>query len=123
MSFPAGIELLSSHLGKEGTYRVTWSQAGLHEQFDAEASSSSHGGIGSKKPLFYGVSIFVDGYTVPSTQVIELPIKHPELFESLASNLCVDISNETFDGVEEGYESQRDNVSFVSSYNPARGIL
>ena len=41
----------------------------LHEQFDAQASSSSHGVSGSKKPIFYGVSIFVDGYTVPSSQV------------------------------------------------------
>ncbi|KAI7740598.1 hypothetical protein M8C21_018209 [Ambrosia artemisiifolia] len=32
-------------------------------------------------------------------------------------------ANETFDGVEEDYESQRDDVSSVSSYNPARGSL
>lgn len=28
--------------------------------------------------------------------------------------------NETFDGVEEGYESSRDEVSSVSSYNPMK---
>ncbi|CAH9091138.1 unnamed protein product [Cuscuta epithymum] len=43
----------------------------LHEQFDAEASSSSYSGTSSSKesrPIFHGVSIFVDGYTVPSNQ-------------------------------------------------------
>ncbi|XP_043691324.1 uncharacterized protein LOC122642012 [Telopea speciosissima] len=32
-------------------------------------------------------------------------------------------ANETFDGVEEGYESSRDEISSVSSYNPAKGNL
>lgn len=32
-------------------------------------------------------------------------------------------ANETFDGEEEGYESQRDDISSVSSYNPAMGSL
>lgn len=32
-------------------------------------------------------------------------------------------ANETFDGAEEDYESVRDDVSSVSSYNPARGSL
>ncbi|PWA92686.1 Reduced growth phenotype protein 1 [Artemisia annua] len=32
-------------------------------------------------------------------------------------------ANETFDGVEEDYENSRDDVSSVSSYNPARGSL
>nr|GMD41077.1 DNA repair protein REV1 isoform X1 [Ipomoea batatas]GME07633.1 DNA repair protein REV1 isoform X1 [Ipomoea batatas] len=44
----------------------------LHQQFDAEASSSSYSGTSSSKesrPIFQGVSIFVDGYTVPSNQV------------------------------------------------------
>lgn len=41
----------------------------LHEQFDAEASTSSHGGSVFGKPIFLGVSIFVDGFTVPSSQV------------------------------------------------------
>ncbi|KAJ4970644.1 hypothetical protein NE237_003743 [Protea cynaroides] len=32
-------------------------------------------------------------------------------------------ANETCDGVEEGYESSRDEISSVSSYNPAKGNL
>lgn len=43
----------------------------LHQQFDAEACSSSHSGCSSGKPIFQGVSIFVDGYTVPSSQVFD----------------------------------------------------
>ncbi|CAI9294554.1 unnamed protein product [Lactuca saligna] len=58
----------------------------LHEQFDVEASSSSHGGSGSKKPVFYGVSIFVDGYTVPSTQELRgYMLKHGGRFENYFS--------------------------------------
>ncbi|KAL4555827.1 hypothetical protein LXL04_038456 [Taraxacum kok-saghyz] len=58
----------------------------LHEQFDAQASSSSHGGSGSKKPVFYGVSIFVDGYTVPSTQELRgYMLKHGGRFENYFS--------------------------------------
>lgn len=44
----------------------------LHDQFDAEASTSSHSGSGSGKPIFHGISIFVDGFTVPSSQVQSL---------------------------------------------------
>uniref|UniRef100_A0A7N2MVT7 Uncharacterized protein n=1 Tax=Quercus lobata TaxID=97700 RepID=A0A7N2MVT7_QUELO len=40
----------------------------LQNQFEAEASTTSHGGSGSVKPIFDGVSIFVDGFTVPSSQ-------------------------------------------------------
>ncbi|XP_056683408.1 DNA repair protein REV1 isoform X2 [Spinacia oleracea] len=40
----------------------------LHEQFDAEASNSTHSGSDSVKPIFQGVSIFVDGFTIPSSQ-------------------------------------------------------
>ncbi|KOM26637.1 hypothetical protein LR48_Vigan303s005900 [Vigna angularis] len=40
----------------------------LHNQFDAEASASSLSGSTSAKPIFSGVSIFVDGFTVPSSQ-------------------------------------------------------
>ncbi|KAK2985827.1 hypothetical protein RJ640_018693 [Escallonia rubra] len=40
----------------------------LQDQFDADASSTSHSGSGSVKPIFSGVSIFVDGYTIPSSQ-------------------------------------------------------
>ncbi|KAJ9561161.1 hypothetical protein OSB04_006321 [Centaurea solstitialis] len=59
----------------------------LHEQFDAQASSSSHGGSGSKKPVFYGVSIFVDGYTVPSSQELRgYMLKHGGRFENYFSS-------------------------------------
>ena len=44
----------------------------LHEQFAAAASSSSCSGSSSGN-IFSGVSIFVDGYTVPSSQVILKP--------------------------------------------------
>ncbi|PWA92321.1 BRCT domain-containing protein [Artemisia annua] len=58
----------------------------LHEQFDAEASCSSHGGSGSEKPVFYGVSIFVDGYTVPSSQELRgYMLKHGGRFENYFS--------------------------------------
>ncbi|GKC06096.1 DNA repair protein REV1 isoform X1, partial [Tanacetum coccineum] len=58
----------------------------LHEQFDAEASCSSHGGSGSEKPVFYGVSIFVDGYTVPSSQELRAyMLKHGGRFENYFS--------------------------------------
>lgn len=44
----------------------------LHQQFSAEASSPPSGSsLSSRKPIFEGVSIFVDGYTVPSSQVGE----------------------------------------------------
>ncbi|KAK1402489.1 DNA repair protein REV1 [Heracleum sosnowskyi] len=40
----------------------------LHEQFDAAASTSVPGELSSGKPIFHGVSIFVDGFTIPSSQ-------------------------------------------------------
>ena len=42
----------------------------LHEQFDAEVSTSSNNGSSSGKPIFHGISIFVDGFTIPSSQVV-----------------------------------------------------
>lgn len=42
----------------------------LQNQFDAEASNSSASrSDSSTKPIFHGVSIFVDGFTLPSNQV------------------------------------------------------
>lgn len=41
----------------------------LHEQFDAAASSTSRSDFSSGRSIFSGVSIFVDGYTIPSSQV------------------------------------------------------
>ncbi|KAF7143197.1 hypothetical protein RHSIM_Rhsim05G0100000 [Rhododendron simsii] len=42
----------------------------LQEQFEAEATSSSNSGSNSGKPIFQGVSIFVDGFIVPSSQCL-----------------------------------------------------
>ncbi|XP_075504709.1 DNA repair protein REV1 isoform X2 [Primulina tabacum] len=50
-----------------GSYMAVKNQK-LHEQFDAAASSSSRSDFGSGRSIFSGVSIFVDGYTVPSSQ-------------------------------------------------------
>lgn len=41
----------------------------LQSQFDAEALSSSHSASTSGRFIFQGVSIFVDGFTIPSSQV------------------------------------------------------
>lgn len=58
----------------------------LHDQFDAEASTSSHDCSSSGKPLFYGVAIFVDGYTVPSSQELKgYMLKHGGRFENYFS--------------------------------------
>ncbi|WCJ17827.1 DNA-directed DNA polymerase [Euphorbia peplus] len=40
----------------------------LQNQFVSEASDSSHGSSTSGNMIFHGVSIFVDGFTVPSSQ-------------------------------------------------------
>ncbi|KAE8690582.1 Basic helix-loop-helix DNA-binding superfamily protein, putative isoform 1 [Hibiscus syriacus] len=45
----------------------------LQNQFDVQASNSSRSGS-STKPIFDGVSIFVDGFTIPSSQSVGLPI-------------------------------------------------
>ncbi|XP_048336595.1 DNA repair protein REV1 isoform X1 [Ziziphus jujuba] len=50
-----------------GSYMVHKNRK-LHNQFDAEASSSSHSGLSCEKPIFRGISIFVDGFTIPSSQ-------------------------------------------------------
>lgn len=41
----------------------------LQNQFETEASAASRGVSGSEKLIFQGVSIFVDGFTIPSHQV------------------------------------------------------
>ncbi|KAM1031009.1 hypothetical protein ACFX2C_034854 [Malus domestica] len=43
----------------------------LHNQFDTKASASSHSGSNTGKDTFRGVSVFVDGYTVPSNQELQ----------------------------------------------------
>ncbi|XWS62960.1 hypothetical protein CRYUN_Cryun06bG0055600 [Craigia yunnanensis] len=56
----------SSPFSDFGSYMAVKNRK-LQNQFDAEASNSSHGDS-STKPIFDGVSIFVDGFTVPSRQ-------------------------------------------------------
>ncbi|XP_020553189.1 DNA repair protein REV1 isoform X2 [Sesamum indicum] len=68
-----------------GSYMVVKNQK-LHEQFDAAASSSSHSGSSSGNSIFCGVSIFVDGYTVPSSQELRgYMLKHGGRFENYFS--------------------------------------
>ncbi|XP_057782896.1 DNA repair protein REV1 isoform X2 [Salvia miltiorrhiza] len=67
-----------------GSYMAVKNQK-LHEQFDAAASSSSHSGSSSGN-IFYGVSIFVDGYTVPSSQELRgYMLKYGGRFENYFS--------------------------------------
>ncbi|KAJ8530037.1 hypothetical protein K7X08_036872 [Anisodus acutangulus] len=68
-----------------GSYMAVKNQK-LQEQFDAEASSTSLSGPSSSKPIFHGVSIFVDGYTVPSSQELRgYMLKHGGRFENYFS--------------------------------------
>ncbi|XP_049351928.1 DNA repair protein REV1 isoform X1 [Solanum verrucosum] len=68
-----------------GSYMAVKNQK-LHEQFEAEASSTSISGPNSSKPIFQGVSIFVDGYTVPSSQELRgYMLKHGGHFENYFS--------------------------------------
>ncbi|XP_077211592.1 DNA-directed DNA polymerase isoform X2 [Tasmannia lanceolata] len=59
----------------------------LRNQFDADASSSSAtSGSNSIKGLFHGVSIFVDGFTIPSSQELRgYMLKHGGRFENYFS--------------------------------------
>ncbi|PON58092.1 DNA repair protein, Rev [Trema orientale] len=50
-----------------GSYMVEKNKK-LHNQFNGEASNSSNSGSNSELSIFRGVSIFVDGFTVPSSQ-------------------------------------------------------
>ncbi|KAJ7946116.1 DNA repair protein REV1 [Quillaja saponaria] len=55
----------------------------LHNQFDAEASSPSRSGSRIVDPIFHGVSIFVDGFTVPSNQELRsYMVKYGGRFEN-----------------------------------------
>ncbi|XP_073119106.1 DNA repair protein REV1 [Henckelia pumila] len=68
-----------------GSYMVVKNQK-LHEQFDAAASSSSRSGFSSGRSIFSGVSIFVDGYTVPSSQELRgYMLKYGGRFENYFS--------------------------------------
>ncbi|CAJ1924447.1 unnamed protein product [Sphenostylis stenocarpa] len=62
----------------------------LHNQFDAEASASSFSGSTSGRPIFSGVSIFVDGFTVPSSQELRsYMLKYGGRFENYFSRYRV----------------------------------
>ncbi|WOK95098.1 DNA repair protein REV1-like [Canna indica] len=64
----------------------------LREQFDAGASASSldSSGIGGGKGIFCGVSIFVDGFTVPSSQELRAcMMKHGGRYENYFSRRSV----------------------------------
>ncbi|PIN17326.1 Translesion DNA polymerase - REV1 deoxycytidyl transferase [Handroanthus impetiginosus] len=68
-----------------GSYMVVKNQK-LHEQFDAAATSSSHSGSSSGKSIFCRVSIFVDGYTIPSSQELRgYMLKYGGRFENYFS--------------------------------------
>ncbi|CAA7409746.1 unnamed protein product [Spirodela intermedia] len=71
----------------------------LRDQFDADASTSSlgsgdgesrHSDNDDDKGIFHGVSIFVDGYTVPSSQELRAcMLKHGGRFENYFSRQTV----------------------------------
>ncbi|KAJ1388369.1 UmuC domain [Sesbania bispinosa] len=68
-----------------GSY-MTVKNRKLHDQFDAEASTSLFSRSSSGKPIFNGVSIFVDGFTVPSSQELRgYMLKYGGRFENYFS--------------------------------------
>ncbi|KAF7144242.1 hypothetical protein RHSIM_Rhsim05G0088900 [Rhododendron simsii] len=68
-----------------GSYMAVKNQK-LQDQFEAEATSSSNSGSNSGKPIFQGVSIFVDGFTVPSSQELKgYMLKHGGRYENYFS--------------------------------------
>ncbi|XP_073220509.1 DNA repair protein REV1 isoform X3 [Cicer arietinum] len=68
-----------------GSY-MTEKNRKLHNQFNAEASTSSFSASTSGKPIFAGVSIFVDGFTVPSSQELRgYMLKYGGRFENYFS--------------------------------------
>ncbi|CAN4112143.1 unnamed protein product [Withania somnifera] len=75
----------SSPFSNFGSYMAVKNQK-LHLQFEAEASSTSLSGSSSSTSIFQGVSIFVDGYTVPSSQELRgYMLKHGGRFENYFS--------------------------------------
>ncbi|KAG1358964.1 DNA repair protein REV1 [Cocos nucifera] len=73
-----------------GSYMVEKNKK-LREQFDSAASTSSLQESGDgKKGIFDGVSIFVDGFTVPSSQELKAyMLKHGGRFENYFSTCTV----------------------------------
>ncbi|KAH9655847.1 DNA repair protein REV1 [Citrus sinensis] len=68
-----------------GSYMVEKNRK-LQSQFDAEASSSSHSASTSGRLIFQGVSIFVDGFTIPSSQELRgYMLKYGGRFENYFS--------------------------------------
>lgn len=68
-----------------GSYMAVKNQK-LHEQFDAAASSTSLSDFSSGRSIFSGVSIFVDGYTIPSSQELRgYMLKYGGRFENYFS--------------------------------------
>ncbi|KAH9605492.1 hypothetical protein KSS87_011868 [Heliosperma pusillum] len=58
----------------------------LQDQFDGEASNSSHNGSDPKKQIFQGIAIFVDGFTIPSSQELRgFMLRHGGRFENYFS--------------------------------------
>ncbi|BBH09651.1 DNA-directed DNA polymerase [Prunus dulcis] len=75
-----------------GSYMVEKNRK-LHNQFDSEASSSSHNGLNTGKNIFRGVSIFVDGYTVPSSQELRgYMLNYGGRYENYFSDIVLRIS-------------------------------
>ncbi|KAK9677749.1 hypothetical protein RND81_11G164600 [Saponaria officinalis] len=75
----------SSPFSDFGSYMAVKNKK-LHDQFDAEASNSSHNGSDSTKQIFHGVSIFVDGFTIPSSQELrQYMLKNGGRFENYFS--------------------------------------
>ncbi|OMO63318.1 DNA-repair protein, UmuC-like protein [Corchorus olitorius] len=74
----------SSPFSDFGSYMVEKNRK-LQHQFDSEASNSSHSDS-STKPIFHSVSIFVDGFTVPSSQELRrYMLNHGGRFENYFS--------------------------------------
>ncbi|XP_022952777.1 DNA repair protein REV1 [Cucurbita moschata] len=72
-----------------GSYMVEKNRK-LHNQFNVDASSASHSGTNSGNQIFQGVSIFVDGFTIPSSQELRgYMLKYGGRFENYFSRRSV----------------------------------
>ncbi|KAL0542076.1 hypothetical protein IC582_022165 [Cucumis melo] len=72
-----------------GSYMVEKNRK-LHNQFNFDASSASHSGVNSGNQIFQGVSIFVDGFTIPSSQELRgYMLKYGGRFENYFSRRSV----------------------------------
>lgn len=69
----------------------------LRNQFDADASKSSLGDSSGRTDLFRGIAIFVDGFTIPSSQVRSLMfrshlVRQKVVMESGFPGICFQIA-------------------------------